>query len=325
MKAAVNTIYGPPDVISVREVEQPEPAADELLVAVHATTVNRTDCGFRKAEPFFVRVFSGLRRPKQPILGSEFAGRVAAVGTSVTDFAVGDDVFGVHADRFGAHAQFMCVKEDGPVAALPAGLSYDEAAAICDGIVLADNYLHAVRLRPEQRILIYGASGSIGTAAVQLAKHHYGAHVTAVCNTPNLELVRSLGADEVIDYTRDDFTTTGDTYDIILDAVGKHRYRRCKASLVSGGIYMATDLGRLSENPLLALWTSRIGDKKVLFPLPKYTQQQVLFAKQLVEAGEYRAVIDRRYALDDIVEATRYVETEQKAGNVVVTIAHGDA
>jgi NADPH:quinone reductase-like Zn-dependent oxidoreductase len=206
------------------------------------------------------------------------------------------------------------------VAHKPAGMSFNEAAAVCDGAILALTYLRQADLRKGRSILIYGASGSIGTAAVQLAKY-FDADVTAVCNTKNVETVRSLGADEVVDYTQEDFTKSGETYDVIFDAVGKHSFGRCKGSLKPGGIYFATDLGFLAQNPVLAVVTSRIGDKKVRFPLPQYTQKDVLFLKELIEAGKYRAVIDRCYPLEHVVEATRYVETEQKTGNVVLTVS----
>ena len=200
----------------------------------------------------------------------------------------------------------------------PAGMTFEEAAAVCDGAINALTGLRKVELRKGQRILVYGASGSIGTAAVQLAKH-FEADVIAVCNTKNVELVRSLGADEVVDYTQDDFTKNGETYDVIFDAVGKHSFRRCRRSLKPGGIYIATDLGFLWHVPPLALLTRWLGDKRVTLPIPKYTKEEVVFLKELIEAGKYRAVIDRAYPLEDVVEATRYVETQQKTGNVVLT------
>jgi len=300
------------------EVERPVPREDEVLVKIHATTVTRTDCGIRAGKPFLVRFFFGLRRPKQPILGTELAGEVAAVGPKVSEFVVGDHVFGsTNAFRTGAHAEFICLPESGPLAHMPAGMTFERAAAASDGAVLALMCLRSVDVRAGQAILIYGASGSIGTAGVQLAKH-FGAGVTAVCGTKNLELVRSLGADSVIDYTREDFTKNGQTYDVIFDAVGKHSFARCKGSLKRGGAYVATDGFR---NLALALWTSRIGDRKVLFPIPpRYTKESIRLFKELIEAGKYRPVVDRCYPLEDVVEATRYVESEQKTGNVVLTV-----
>ena len=319
MRAVVNTEYGGPDVLQVRDVECPIPADDEVLVAVHATTVNRTDCGFRAPWPWFVRLFAGLRRPKRTILGSEFAGVVAEVGSTVTEFTVGDEVFGVNADRFGAHAEYMCVRERAPIAPKPSGTSFAEAAAVCDGAILAMTCLTWAKLRAGQRILVYGASGSIGTAAVQLAKHT-GAHVTAVCNTANVDIVRSLGADEVIDYTIDDFATNGLTYDIVLDAVGKKSFAECKGSLEVGGSYVSTDLGPYSQNVPLMVWTRFIGSKQAMMPIPRYTKDKVVRIGELIEGGAYRAVIDRTYPLERAAEATRYVETEQKTGNVVLVV-----
>ena len=316
MRAVVHDRYGGPDVLRVEEVERPVPLDDEVLVRVHATTVTRSDCGFRKADPFFSRIFTGIRGPRQRILGMELAGVVEAVGPAVTEFAVGDEVFGL---RSGANAEYHCVRESRMLAHKPAALTFEEAAAACDGPSIARACLSKADLRPGRSILVYGASGSIGTAAVQLARH-FGADVTAVCDTRNVELVRSLGADEVIDYTQEDFTQNGKAYDVVFDAVGKHSFRRSRRSLKPGGTFIETDLGFMWHVPLLALLTRWLGDKRVTLPIPKYTKQDVLFVKELVEAGEYRPVIDRTYPLEDVVEATRYVETGQKTGNVVLTL-----
>jgi NADPH:quinone reductase-like Zn-dependent oxidoreductase len=324
MKAVVYERYGPPEVLRIADVEQPVPKEDEVLIKVHATTVNRLDVHTREANrkggvavSLLSRLVSGLRRPRQPILGSEFAGEVEAVGATIKEFAVGDHVFGNSGLRFGAHAEFMCMRESARIAHMPAGMSFEKAAPITDGALNALTCLTAADLRSGRRILIYGASGAIGTAGVQLARH-FDADVTAVCNTKNLELVKSLGADRVIDYTQEDFTKNGQTYHVIFDAVGKHSFKRCRGSLEPGGIYLPTDG---FENLVLALWTPRFGDKKVVFQIPpRQTKQDVLFLKQLVEAGEFRPVIDRTRALEDVVEATRYVETEQKTGNVVLIV-----
>ena len=318
MRAVVFDRYGAPDVLRLEDVEQPVPKEHEVLVKMHATTVTRSDCAVRAGKPFISRFFTGLRRPKQRILGTELAGEVEAVGAAVHEFGVGDHVFGTTSTfRFGTHAEFICMQESAPLAHKPAGMSFEEAAAVCDGVILALMGLRAAGLRKGQKIVIYGASGSIGTAGVQLARY-FEADVTAVCNTKNLELVRSLGADRVIDYTQEDFTKNGQTYDVIFDAVGKHSFRRCRDSLKQGGIYVATDGLR---NLILALWTPRLGGKKVMFPIPpRYTKKDVLFLKELIETGRYRAVIDRRYPLEAVVEATTYVETKQKTGNVVLTI-----
>jgi NADPH:quinone reductase-like Zn-dependent oxidoreductase len=318
LRAVVYDKYGPPEVLRLEELERPVPKDDEVLVKIHAATVNRTDCGWRSAKPFLTRYFTGLRRPKRRILGSELAGEVESVGAAVTGFEVGDHVFGVN--YFGAHAEYVCVPEDRPLAHKPAGMTFGEAAAASDGAILALTALRKGGLRKGQKILIYGASGSIGTAAVQLAKH-FEAEVTAVCNTKNVELVRSLGPDEVIDYLQEDFTKDGQTYDVVFDAVGKHSFRRCRRSVKPGGFYVETDLGFMWHVPILALATRRIGDKRVTLPTPDYTKKDVLFLKELIEAGKYRPVIDRSYPLEQVVEATKYVETGQKTGNVVLAVS----
>jgi NADPH:quinone reductase-like Zn-dependent oxidoreductase len=324
VKAVVYDTYGPPDVLRLTDVEQPVPNEDEVLVKVHATTVNRFDVHTREANAksglavsLLSRSISGFRRPKRRILGSEFAGEVEAAGAAVTEFAVGDRVFGNTGMRFGAHAEFVCVRESGKIAPMPAGATFEEAAAVTDGALNSLWCLRHADLRKGQMVLIYGASGSLGTAAVQLAKY-FDVDVTAVCNTKNLEVVRSIGADRVIDYTNEDFTKNGKTYDVIFDAVGKHSFNRCKGSLEPGGRYLACDGLR---NLILALWTPRFGGKRVIFQIPpRWTKEDIVFMKELVEAGRYRAVIDRCYPLEDVVEATRYVGTEQKTGNVVLTV-----
>ena len=316
MKAVLYDRYGPPEVLRLQEVSRPVPKDDEVLVKVHATTVTRTDTGLRSAEFFISRFFTGLLRPKQGTLGLELAGVVEEVGAGVTEFEVGDEVFGV---RSGANAEYVCVRDQGALAHKPANMSFEEAAAVCDGAALALACLRRADLREGQRILVYGASGSVGTAGVQLAKH-FGAHVTAVCNTKNVELVRSLGADAVIDHLQDDFTKNGETYDVVFDAVGKHSFRRSRRSLKPGGTYVETDLGFMWHVPLLALLTRWFGEKKVALGVTKYSKDDVLLLKELIEAGEYRAVVDRRYPLEQVVEAARYVETGQKTGNVVLTM-----
>jgi NADPH:quinone reductase-like Zn-dependent oxidoreductase len=318
MRAVVHDRYGPPDVLRLDDVERPVPASDEVLVRIHATTVNRTDTGFRSAEFLIARFYTGLLRPRRKILGSEFAGEVEAVGAAVTDFAVGDRVFGLNA-KGGAHAEFISMPESAPLAPMPTGVTFEEAAAVCDGALLALWVLRRANVGTGQKVIVYGASGSIGTAAVQLAKH-FDAAVTAVCSTENVELMRSLGANAVIDYTQQDFTKNGETYDLVFDAVGKLSFGRSRRSLKTGGVYAVTDLGSFWQNPFFALWTSRIGDKRVLIPLPRHTKKDVLFLKELMEAGQYRAVIDRSYPLEDVAAAASYVETGQKTGNVVLTV-----
>lgn len=324
MKAAVYEKYGPPEVVRIKEVEKPVPKDNELLIKMFATTVNRTDCGFRKPEyPVIIRLINGFFKPRKKILGSEFAGVVEEVGRTVKQFNKGDEVFGLTANNFGAHAEYVCVREDGAITAKPVNMNFEEATAVCDGLMLAYNYFKEIKEPAGKKILIYGASGSIGTAAVQLAKY-FGFEVTAVCNTKNLELVKSLGADYVLDYTKEDFTKINQTFDVVFDAVGKSSYFKCKKLLKPGGVYFSTDLGYLAQNPFLALWTSIFGKmpsgKKVLFPLPKEKKEDIQFFKEIIEAGKYKAVIDRKYKLEEIVEAYKYVESEQKTGNVVIMI-----
>jgi NADPH:quinone reductase-like Zn-dependent oxidoreductase len=318
VRAVVHDRYGPPEVLRVEEVGRPLPADDEILVKVHVTTVTRTDCGWRGPHPFFSRAFTGLRRPKFRTLGMEFAGVVEEAGAAVTEFGPGDRVFGVRSH--GANAEYVCIRESRGIAHIPEGLGFEEAAAGVDGGCIALECLRRAGDLGGKRVVVYGATGSIGTAGVQLAKH-FGAHVTAVGNTKNLELLRSLGADEVVDYLREDFTRNGETYDVIFDAVGKHSFRRARLSLRAGGTFLETDLGFVWHAPLLALATRFVGSKRVTIPIPSYSKEDVLLLQRLLAAGEYRAVVDRRYPLEDVVEATRYVETGQKTGNVVLTVA----
>jgi NADPH:quinone reductase-like Zn-dependent oxidoreductase len=316
MRAVVHDRYGPPEVLYIDEVASPVPQHDEVLIRVHATTVNRTDTGLRSADVFVSRFVTGLRRPRQRILGTEFAGDVQAAGADVTEFEVGDHVFGIKPWKFGAHAEFICMRATATLAHMPAGATFEEAAAICDGAILALGRLRPAGLRPGRTILVYGAAGSIGSAGVQLARY-FDAHVTAVCPTKDFELIRSLGADEVIDHTHEDFTKNGVTYDVIFDAVGKLTFGRCRRSLKPSGFYLATD--GFENLPLAAL--TRLGGRRVVFPIPpRYRKEDVVFLKGLIEAGRYRAVIDRVYPMDQVVEATRYVETGQKTGNVVLTV-----
>ena len=318
MRAVVHDTYGPPEVLRVAEVERPVPRDDEVLVRVHATTVTRGDAvAVRSAEYRFTRVFTGIRRPRRTNLGTEFAGIVAAVGAAVTEFAVGDDVFGV---ARGANAEYVTARERGVIVSKPEGLTYEEAAAVPDGSLLALTCLKPAYPLRGKRVLVYGAAGSIGTAAVQLLAHHFEADVTAVCDTKDVDLVRTLGARDVVDRFREDFTKNGEMYDVVFDAVGKHSFRRCRRSLRPGGIYISLDLGFMYHVPLLALVTRFVGSRRATVGIGRYRRDDLLVVKQLVEAGKYRPVIDRTYALDEVVEATRYVESGQKTGNVVLRI-----
>lgn len=318
MRAVIHDRYGAPDVLRVGETARPVPRSEEVLVKVLASTVTRADAmGVRAKEYRFTRVFTGIRRPRRTNMGTEFAGIVAEVGAGVTGFRVGDEVFGV---QRGALAEYVAVKEADPIAHKPAGLTFEQAAALPDGALLALTCMAPARPLTGKHVLVYGAAGSVGTAAVQLLVRHFGATVTAVCDTKDLETVRALGATEVIDRFQKDFTQDRDTYDVVFDAVGKHSFRRCRRALRKGGIYVSMDLGYLYHIPLLALVTRFFGSKRATVGIGRYTKQDLLLIKGLAEAGDYRPVIDRRYSLDQIVEATRYVESGQKTGNVVIDV-----
>ncbi|MBK7027987.1 MAG: NAD(P)-dependent alcohol dehydrogenase, partial [Bacteroidales bacterium] len=267
MKAIIHTRYGPPEVAKLMEVEKPQPKETEVLVKVYATTVNRTDSGFRSAEYVISRLFSGIFRPKHQTLGNEFAGIIEAIGEKVSLFKTGDKVFGYNDIRFGAHAEYMLMHENEAIVLMPENLNFEQAACLTEGGHYALTDIRAAKVTAGQNVMVYGATGAIGSAAVQLLKH-FGTRVTAVCNTKNIELIRSLGADVVIDYTKEDYTLTSERYDFIFDAVGKSSFGRCKPILKDKGIYISTELGKNWENIFLALYTPLLGKKKVLFPMP---------------------------------------------------------
>ena len=319
MKAIIYTEYGPPEIVKLMEVDKPLPKDNEILIKVHATTVNRTDCGFRSSEYFISRLFSGLFKPKFRILGNEFAGIIEEVGKNVTLFNIGDKVFGYNDTKFGAHAEYMTIAETDAITTIPNDLTFEEAAPITEGAHYALCDIRAAKIKSGHDVMIYGASGAIGSAAVQLV-NFFGAKVTAVCNTQNVEVVKSLGADQVIDYITQDFTKTDQKFDFIFDAVGKSSFGQCKPLLKKHGTYISTELGKNSENVFLALLTPLLGGKKVLFPLPTIKKEDVIFLKKLVESGKFKPLVDRSYHLDKIVDAYKYVETRQKVGNVVITL-----
>jgi NADPH:quinone reductase-like Zn-dependent oxidoreductase len=321
MKAIVCTKYGPPDVLQLKEVEKPTPKDNEVLVRVNATTVNRTDSAMIRAKPFIMRFFTGLFKPNNQILGTEFAGKIEAVGKDVMSFKVGDKVFGLNDNGLSSHAQYMTILEDKALTIIPENITYEQAAASTEGAHYAFNFINKVTIKSGQKVLVNGASGAIGSAAVQLLKY-FGANVDAVCNTKNIKLVRSLGADKVFDYTKEDFTKDDQKYDFVFDTVGKSSFAKCKPLLQPGGIYISSELGYMAQNIFFALVTPVIGNKKVRFPLPVDCKRSVLFIKKLIEEGKFKAVIDRKYPLEQIVEAYKYVETGQKTGNVVITVDH---
>lgn len=322
MRAVVHDRYGPPEVLRVADVDRPVPKDDEVLVRVHASTVTRSDTDLRGLEYPFTRFMTGIRRPKRAIAGMEFAGSVEETGAAVTSFRAGDEVFGIEE---GANAEFVTVRESGVITQKSAGLTYEEAAALPDGALLALTILRRESPLGGKSVLVYGAAGSIGTAAVQLLTRHFESDVTAVCDTKDIELVRSLGAREVLDRLREDFTSSGKTYDLIFDAVGKHSFRRCRRSLKPGGIYVTAGLGFMYHVPLVALFTRFVGSKRAKLGIGRYRREDLLLVKELVDAGMYRPVIDRRYALDEVVEATRYVESGQKTGSVVLRVSESGA
>ncbi len=320
MKAVVFTHYGPPEVLHIKEVAKPIPDIDEVLIRIYATTVNRTDCGYRSAQYFVSRLFTGLVKPKRTVAGSEFAGRIVEIGANIRAFKVGDNVFGFEDIHSGAHAEYMTEAAVGSIAKMPKGFSYMEMAPAAEGATYAINVIRAADIKEGQKVLVNGASGAIGSAAVQILKH-LGVNVTAVCGTKNTELVKSIGADKVVSYETEDFTRTHDKFDFVFDAVGKSSYGLCKRLLTPKGVYYSTELGTGWQNPLLAVWFAITGSKKVIFPIPKINKEKVEYIKMLMETGAYKPVIDRTYTLDKIVEAAKYVETGQKTGNVVIKVS----
>jgi NADPH:quinone reductase-like Zn-dependent oxidoreductase len=323
MKAVVHDRYGPPEVLRIEDVDRPAPKDDEVLVRVHASTVTRGDAmGVRSEDYRFTRLFTGIRRPRVPRQGTEFAGVVEEIGSGVTGLRVGDEVFGV---KGGANAEFVTVRETGAIAPKPESLTFEEAAAVPDGSLLALTCMQPGQPLGGKRVLVYGAAGSVGTAAVQLLVGHFRADVTAVCDTKDVELVRSLGARAVLDRFAEDFTKNGETYDVVFDAVGKHSFRRCRRSLRRGGVYISMDLGFMYHVPILGLVTRFAGSRRAALGLGRYRKDDLALVQELVDAGAYRPVIDRTYALDEIVEAVRYVESGQKTGNVVLRVRDAEA
>jgi len=334
MKAIVYQEYGPPDVLKLEEVEKPTPRDNEVLIRIYATTVNYGDIMARNFKntplrkfnmplPLWLptRIFFGFRKPRMNILGNEFAGEIEATGKDVKRFRKGDQIFGYRGMSMGAYAEYLCMPEDGLVAIKPANMTYEEAAVVPMGAIMASSMLRKVNIQSGQKVLINGASGGIGSVAVQLAKNS-GAEVTGVCSTPRLEYVKSLGADKVLDYTREDFAQNGETYDLIFDILGKSSFSRCKSSLSQNGRYL---LASFKMRQLFQmLWTKIIGSKKVICAMASEKSEDLIFLKELVEAGKIKSVVDRRYPLEQVAEAHRYVEKGHKKGNVVITLEHNN-
>ncbi len=319
MKAAVYAEYGLPHVLAVKSVNKPVPKDNEVLIKVFATTVNRTDCAILTARPFIMRFVTGLFKPKKPIPGTDFAGLIEGVGKDVTSFKVDDRVFGFDDSCLSSQAQYMTLDADKALATIPDQLSFEQAAACLEGAHYAYNITNKVTIKPGQEVLVNGATGAIGLSVLQLSKF-YGARVTAVCDNRGIELVKSLGADKVIDYTREDFTMKADAFDFVFDAVGKSTYGKCKPLLKPGGIYVSTELGPWIQNLFLALLTPFLGGKKVIFPVPFDIKRSINFIKNLVIQNNFIPVLDKTYPLEKIADAYTYVLTGQKLGNVVITI-----
>jgi len=325
MKAITYKKYGPPDVLQLKELPKPIPKENAVLIKIHASTVNRTDCATIKGKPFFMRAVTGISKPKKQISGTEFAGKIEAIGKNVTIFKVGDRVFGFDDLGSESHAQYMVISEDKGLTTIPGKTTYEQSAASTEGAHYAYNFIKKVDLKSGQKSVVNGATGAIGSAAVQLLKY-YGLRVTAVCSTKNIELVKSLGADKVIDYTKEDFTKGEERYNYVFDCVGKSSFFKCRQLLTSDGIYISSDLGYMAQNIFLPLITPLlkplIGNKKTVFPLPTDIRGTLHLIKKLIVEEKFKAVIDREFPLEQIVEAFKYVEKGQKTGNIVITIKH---
>jgi NADPH:quinone reductase-like Zn-dependent oxidoreductase len=318
MKAAIRRRYGSFNELKIETVEQPTAGDNEVLIRVYATTVNRTDCAVVTGKPFVMRLFIGLLKPKLPITGTDFAGRIEAVGKKVKSFRVNDRVFGFNDQGLSSQAEFMSFPEDSSISKIPDTVTYEQAAASLEGAHYAYNFINKVTLNAGDNVLLNGATGAIGSALFQFLKY-YNVHVTAVCDTKNQELIKTLGANKVYDYTKEDFTKDNEKYDFVFDAVGKSTFRKCKPLLKKGGVYISSELGPNMQNPLLALTTKIIGDKKVIFPIPYAIKRSMQFIIELIEKGKFIPVIDRKYTLENIVEAYTYVALGQKKGNVVIS------
>lgn len=326
MKAIICNQYGSPDTLELKEVENPVASDNEILVRVKATAVNRTDCAILRAKPFIIRFFMGFFRPKKAILGTEFSGEIEFIGKAITSFKVGDKVFGFDDSVLSSYAEYMVISENKALATMPKNITYEQATACIEGTHYAYNFINKVDIKNGDKVLVNGASGAIGSSTVQLLKY-FGAEITAVCNTKNIELVKSLGANKVIDYTKEDFTKDNEKYDFVFDSVGKSSFGKCKPLLKPNGVYISSELGKMSQNLFFSLISAVFGNipgqkgKKVKFPFPPNIKRSVLFVKKLIEEGKFKSVIDRSYPIEQITEAFKYVETGQKTGNVVITLA----
>jgi len=320
MQAVTRTEYGSPDVLELKSIEKPIPKDDEVLIRVKATTVNRTDCGILSGKPYLIRAFVGFTKPRDLVPGTDFAGEIEAIGKNVTEFKVGDRVFGLYDEGLRSQAEFMTIRKDKAFTKIPNGISYEQAAASAEGAHYAYNFIDNIPLKKGDKVLVNGATGAIGSAAVQLLKH-YGTYVTAVGNTKNMELVKSLGADKTYDYLKEDFTLDDERYNFICDAVGKSSFPICKHLLLPKGIYVSSELGPYAQNLYLPLLTWIRGNKRVIFPIPKSCKRSILFLAELLKRGEFKPVIDRTYPIQEVAEAYEYVASGKKTGNVILSLS----
>ncbi len=318
MKAAIRSKYGPPEVLTVTQVAKPQPKENQILIRVHASTVNRTDCGGLTGKPYLIRLFTGLTKPTLLSTGTDFAGEVEAVGQKVENFSVGDRVWGFNDNGLGSHAQYCCVSANEAILKTPKNVSYEQAVSSAEGAHYALNFINKVKLTAGQKVLVNGATGAIGSAAVQILKS-MGIYVVAVCDTPNLARVAALGPDKVIDYLQEDFTKLNERFEFVFDAVGKSSFGQCKPILEPQGIYISSELGPNAENLYLPLMTTIRGGQRVIFPLPVDIKKSMNFMQNLLETGQFTPLIDRKYPLEKIQEAFHYVASGQKIGNVILT------
>lgn len=320
MKAITRTTYGGPEVLQLKEIPKPIPKENELLIRVHATTINRTDCGILTGKPYIIRAFTGLTKPRDLIPGTDFAGQVESIGKNVKSFKLGDRVWGLHDEGLASQAEYMTIRADKAVTRIPEKVSYEEAVVCAEGAHYAYNFLNKFKIDNSSKVLVNGATGAIGSAAVQLLKY-YGATVTAVGNTKNIELIKSLGADKVYDYQKEDFTQDTERYHFVLDAVGKSTFSKCKHLLLPKGIYVSSELGPNAQNLYLPLITKLKGGKRVVFPLPINCKRSIIFLTELLETGKFKGVVDKVYQPEQIMEAYNYVLSGQKTGNVILSMS----
>lgn len=319
MKAIIREKYGPAEDLKIKEIDTPIPSANEVLVKVYSTTVNRTDCSILTGLPFIMRFFIGLRRPRRPITGSDFAGQIVQLGENVTSFKLGDRVIGLNDEGLSSHAEYLTIAHNEAIISIPSFIDYHKAAASIEGAHYAINFLNKIELKKGDKVLVNGATGAIGSAAIQFLLLK-GVNLTAVCNTKNISLIKSLGVKKVIDYEKEDFTQLKDKFQFVLDAVGKSRFKYCKKILTSDGVYVSSELGPRAENVFLSLFKRNKNKKRVIFPIPNDRRSSLIFIATLLERKEFEPLIDRIYPFEDITEAFRYVQTGNKTGNVILKI-----